>query len=201
MSTEPFTIRALGYSDLPQVIAIERRSFPTPWSLSMFVLELSKPSGVCLAAIETEPRRMIGYLICSRYDTIWHLMNVAVDVDHHGARVVELARAQAGRAPLGQRCPGRRQLLDAVVPVVGDVEITRAVGSNAARIVELSRTPARRPVASVASPYGQDTPGQVELLNAVVTAIRDVQMLEAVGGDSTGTRELPGSCPQASDYR
>jgi len=37
MSTESFTIRALGYSDLPQVIAIERRSFPTPWSLSMFV--------------------------------------------------------------------------------------------------------------------------------------------------------------------
>jgi ribosomal-protein-alanine N-acetyltransferase len=79
MSTESFTIRALGYSDLPQVIAIERRSFPTPWSLSMFVLELSKPSGICLAAIDTESRRMIGYLVCSRYDLVWHLMNVAVD--------------------------------------------------------------------------------------------------------------------------
>ena len=44
------TIRPLGYSDLPQVIGIERRAFPTPWSLGMFVLELSKPSGVCLAA-------------------------------------------------------------------------------------------------------------------------------------------------------
>ena len=41
--TEPVTIRPLGYSDLPQVIAIERRAFPTPWSLAMFVLELSKP--------------------------------------------------------------------------------------------------------------------------------------------------------------
>ncbi len=45
-------IRRLAYTDLPQVIAIERRAFPTPWSLAMFVLELSKASGICLAAIE-----------------------------------------------------------------------------------------------------------------------------------------------------
>jgi [ribosomal protein S18]-alanine N-acetyltransferase len=71
------TVRPLGYSDLPQVIAIERRSFPTPWSLAMFVLELSKPSGVCLAAVEG--KTLMGYLICSRYDRVWHLMNIAVD--------------------------------------------------------------------------------------------------------------------------
>jgi [ribosomal protein S18]-alanine N-acetyltransferase len=70
------SIRRLAYSDLPSVIAIERRSFPTPWSLAMFVLELSKPSGICLAAVEGE--QLIGYLVCSRYDTVWHLMNVAV---------------------------------------------------------------------------------------------------------------------------
>ena len=44
-------IRRLSYPDLPQVIAIERRVFPTPWSLAMFVLELSKQSGICLAAV------------------------------------------------------------------------------------------------------------------------------------------------------
>jgi ribosomal-protein-alanine N-acetyltransferase len=70
-------IRRLTYSDLPQVIAIERQAFPTPWSLSMFVLELSKPSGICLAALADG--RLVGYLICSRYDTVWHVMNVAVD--------------------------------------------------------------------------------------------------------------------------
>ena len=75
--TEALEIRRLTYSDLPQVIAIERRAFPTPWSLAMFVLELSKPSGICLAALESD--RVIGYLVCSRYDTVWHLMNVAVD--------------------------------------------------------------------------------------------------------------------------
>jgi [ribosomal protein S18]-alanine N-acetyltransferase len=77
MSNEPITIRPLGYSDLPQVIAIERRAFPTPWSLAMFVLELSKPSGVCLAAVEGP--HVLGYLICARYADVWHLMNIAVD--------------------------------------------------------------------------------------------------------------------------
>ena len=72
-------IRRLTYADLPQVIAIERRAFPTPWSLAMFVLELSKPSGICLAALLDD--RIVGYLVCSRYDTVWHVMNVAVDVN------------------------------------------------------------------------------------------------------------------------
>lgn len=73
-------VRGLTYTDLPRVIAIERRAFPTPWSLAMFVLELSKSSGVCLAALHEG--RLVGYLICSRYDTVWHVMNVAVDVEH-----------------------------------------------------------------------------------------------------------------------
>jgi ribosomal-protein-alanine N-acetyltransferase len=75
----PVEIRPLSYPDLPQVTTIERRVFPTPWSLAMFVLELSKHSGICLAAVRE--RRLVGYLICSRYDTVWHVMNVAVDAD------------------------------------------------------------------------------------------------------------------------
>ena len=75
--TEPLQIRRLSYADLPQVIAIERRAFTTPWSLAMFVLELSKSSGICFAALRGG--RIVGYLVCSRYDTVWHVMNVAVD--------------------------------------------------------------------------------------------------------------------------
>jgi ribosomal-protein-alanine N-acetyltransferase len=69
-------VRRLAYGDLPAVISIERRSFPAPWSLAMFVLELSKPSGICLAASRGDA--LVGYLVCSRYDRVWHLMNVAV---------------------------------------------------------------------------------------------------------------------------
>jgi ribosomal-protein-alanine N-acetyltransferase len=88
----PFTVRRLIYADLPHVIAIERRAFPTPWSLAMFVLELSKASGICLAAVEGD--ELIGYCVCSRYDTVWHLMNVAVDPDRRreGVAVALLTR-------------------------------------------------------------------------------------------------------------
>jgi [ribosomal protein S18]-alanine N-acetyltransferase len=73
-------VRRLTYADLPDVVAVERRAFPTPWSLAMFVLELSKPSGICLAAVREG--ELVGYIICSRYDTVWHVMNVAVDPAH-----------------------------------------------------------------------------------------------------------------------
>ncbi len=87
MSTAaPPAIRRLSYADLPQVIAIERRAYPTPWSLAMFVLELSKPSGICLSAWRDRDdgrggESMCGYTICSRFDTVWHVMNVSVDPD------------------------------------------------------------------------------------------------------------------------
>jgi [ribosomal protein S18]-alanine N-acetyltransferase len=103
MTTEPVTVRPLGYSDLPQVIAIERRSFPTAWSLAMFVLELSKPSSICLAAVEPQRTRLgklLGYAICSRYADVWHLMNIAVDPPkrRHGiaTRLLESVIERAG---------------------------------------------------------------------------------------------------------
>ena len=79
MSDDALEIRRLTYADLPRTIAVERRAFPTPWSLAMFVLELSKPSGVCLAALRDGEQ--VGHLICSRFDTVWHIMNVATDPD------------------------------------------------------------------------------------------------------------------------
>jgi ribosomal-protein-alanine N-acetyltransferase len=97
--SEPLKIRSLTYADLPQVIAIERRAFPTPWSLAMFVLELSKPSGICLAAVRGE--RVVGYLVCSRYDRVWHVMNVAVAPERRrggvASELIAQLLEQAGR--------------------------------------------------------------------------------------------------------
>jgi ribosomal-protein-alanine N-acetyltransferase len=95
-------VRRLAYSDLPSVISVERRSFPTPWSLAMFVLELSKPSGICLAASVDD--ELAGYVVCSRYDQVWHLMNVAVSPDHRakgvaGALMRRLFEEGRGKLP------------------------------------------------------------------------------------------------------
>ena len=91
------------------MIAIERRSFPTPWSLAMFVLELSKPSGICLAAEDSEG--LVGYLVCARYDDVWHLMNVAVHPERRRRGVAtrpDRAALRGGRRrrPLHARGPG-----------------------------------------------------------------------------------------------
>jgi ribosomal-protein-alanine N-acetyltransferase len=70
-------LRRLDAQDLDVVEAIERESYPTPWSRSMFDAELRKPSSLALGAF-TEDDVLVGYAFVSRYVDAWHLMNVAV---------------------------------------------------------------------------------------------------------------------------
>ena len=69
-------IRSLALADLNAIEVIERRSYPTPWSRSMFAGELAKPTSLCLGAFEDD--ELAGYLIISRYVDAWHVMNIAV---------------------------------------------------------------------------------------------------------------------------
>jgi [ribosomal protein S18]-alanine N-acetyltransferase len=71
-------IRALQLKDLPAIEQIERESYATPWSRSMFAGELSKSSSICLGAFDDASQTLVGYLIVSRYVDAWHVMNVAV---------------------------------------------------------------------------------------------------------------------------
>ena len=71
-------IRTLQLRDLGAIEEIEHRSYPTPWSRSMFASELAKPSSICLGAFDEEDDALLGYLIISRYVDAWHVMNVAV---------------------------------------------------------------------------------------------------------------------------
>src|SRR5215210_1579915 len=119
-------LRRLGYGDLPSVISIERRSFPTPWSLAMFVLELSKPSGICLAA--EDPGGLVGYLVCARYDHVWHLMNVAVHPERRrrgiATELIERLFEEVGS--------GARFTLEVRVSNTPAIEMYRAFGFRSA---------------------------------------------------------------------
>jgi [ribosomal protein S18]-alanine N-acetyltransferase len=75
-------VRRLQLKDLNAIEQIERVSYPTPWSRSMFAGEIGKPSSLCLGAFEPETDRLVGYLIVSRYVDAWHVMNVAVAPEH-----------------------------------------------------------------------------------------------------------------------
>ena len=70
--------RRLELTDLNSIEEIERASYPTPWSRSMFAGELAKPSSISLGAFDQVTGRLLGYLIISRYVDAWHVMNVAV---------------------------------------------------------------------------------------------------------------------------
>ena len=70
--------RRLKLRDLSAIERIERASYPTPWSRSMFAGELAKPSSICLGALDGETGTLAGYLIISRYVDAWHVMNLAV---------------------------------------------------------------------------------------------------------------------------
>ena len=85
-------LRRLALGDLLAIEEIERRSYPTPWSRSMFAGELAKPSSICLGAFEAEGENgaLVGYLIVSRYVDAWHVMNVAVDPEHRGRGVATM---------------------------------------------------------------------------------------------------------------
>ncbi len=72
-------VHRLTLADLAAIEGIERQSYPTPWSRSMFAGELAKPSSICLGAFDADvDARLVGYLIISRYVDAWHIMNVAV---------------------------------------------------------------------------------------------------------------------------
>ena len=75
--------RRLRLRDLGAIEEIERRSYPTPWSRSMFAGELAKPSSVCLGAFDEDTGNLIGYLIVARYVDAWHVMNIAVEPRFH----------------------------------------------------------------------------------------------------------------------
>jgi ribosomal-protein-alanine N-acetyltransferase len=85
-------LRLLVLADLEEIEKIEHRSYPTPWSRSMFSGELSKPTSICLGAFEAdgEEGALVGYLIVSRYVDAWHVMNLAVDPDHRARGVATM---------------------------------------------------------------------------------------------------------------
>ncbi len=85
----------LTSADTARVVEIERASYAAPWSIAMFTVEMSKRHSHCIGA--WDGARLDGFLICSRFFDVWHLLNLAVAPDRRrsrigGALVAELLR-------------------------------------------------------------------------------------------------------------
>ena len=80
-------LRRLELRDLNSIERIERDSYRTPWSRSMFAGELAKPSSLSLGAFDSDTDDLLGYLIISRYVDAWHVMNLAVAPKHRRRKI------------------------------------------------------------------------------------------------------------------
>jgi ribosomal-protein-alanine N-acetyltransferase len=112
-------LRPLQLRDLNAIERIERASYPTPWSRSMFASELAKPSSICLGAFDIETDELAGYLVISRYVDAWHVMNVAVAPGHRRRGIAttlldRLFELTAGRGRRGYTLEVRVSNTDAI---------------------------------------------------------------------------------------
>ena len=122
--------RKLKLRDLNAIEEIERASYPTPWSRSMFAGELAKPSSVSLGAFDVDAGdRLVGYLIISRYVDAWHVMNIAVAPTH---RRRGIARGLMERLfELTARDARRGYTLEVRVSNDGAIQLYEALGFRA----------------------------------------------------------------------
>jgi ribosomal-protein-alanine N-acetyltransferase len=83
------TICPMSEADLDQVLAIENRSFPSPWSGQHFRDELSSPHSFPLSAFAASGR-LVGYICPMLVLDEGHILDVAVDPDFRGHGVGRL---------------------------------------------------------------------------------------------------------------
>lgn len=83
----PPRLRDMTALDVPQVLEIERDSYPTPWPREMFMDEVARTGSVCLVAESGE--QIYGYVVAATYAEVWHILNVCVRPGRRRAGVAE----------------------------------------------------------------------------------------------------------------
>ena len=100
---EPVSIAEMQLGDVDQVLVIERRSYPTPWSRRAFVSELTE-NAYAHYLVARMGQRIVGYIGMWFVIDEGHITNVAVHPDFRGKGVgrqlmqaaMDLARLQGG---------------------------------------------------------------------------------------------------------
>ncbi|MBI5075065.1 MAG: ribosomal protein S18-alanine N-acetyltransferase [Nitrospirae bacterium] len=79
-AVKEFLIRDLRPEDVPEVLAIEKASFTTPWSEILFMNEIFKPGSLPKAALLGE--KIVGYICANYLLDEGHILNVTAHPDH-----------------------------------------------------------------------------------------------------------------------
>ncbi len=76
----PPVVRRARPDDITEILAIENRSNPVPWSRQLFVKELQRAEGATLVAVDGG--NVVGFIACAGQGDSWHILNVTVDPGH-----------------------------------------------------------------------------------------------------------------------
>lgn len=92
---EIFFLRRMEEEDIPEILAIEKLSFPNPWKESTFRGEIdNKPISFPCVIVHKTKKEVIGYIIFWRLKEEVHINNIALHPDYR--------RKGIGEAVLGK---------------------------------------------------------------------------------------------------
>jgi len=98
------TIRKAGLSDIRAIFAIEKESFPTPWSRWTLIAELTQPIShfLVIGPSPPSPWQLWGYIIFWVVADEMHLLNLAVHPVQRQRGVARILLAEALRQSRAQ---------------------------------------------------------------------------------------------------
>ena len=78
--TRTFVIQEMARDHLPQVLAIERASYPAPWSETAFSNEMTSDVSVTIVAVtgQSVSGFLVGWIVADQV----HVANIAVEAGH-----------------------------------------------------------------------------------------------------------------------
>ena len=79
-SVTGFVMNDMRPEDVPEVLSIERASFTTPWSGTLFMNEIYKPLSV--AKVMRSGENIVGYICADQVLDEGHILNVTVHPEH-----------------------------------------------------------------------------------------------------------------------
>ena len=82
----PIELGRMRRRHVPQVIDIERRVYPRPWTMTLFLSEIVQRS-TRFYIVARSGRRVVGYAGLMVFGDEAHVTNIAVDPDHHRRKV------------------------------------------------------------------------------------------------------------------
>ena len=91
LKSSSYSVRPASADDLAQIVKLDRRNYPQPWTEGQFTAELDKPFSRFLVITDDETdETVIAYCVYWNLDDAIELLNLTVDAEHRRAGYAKL---------------------------------------------------------------------------------------------------------------